>query len=236
MLAGSEFVWLRDPLVRCTSSKSTAQPRLTHDRFSARRFHIGFAGSNGLPYTSVGKMLVEDEKIDKNHSEPADVAVLLPRQHPEDLAKYTQRNDRYVFFQNYGPDVWPAGSLGLKVTPFRSLATDKSIFPRGCLALSQTRRYPAGRELDEMRLFNQFMLDQDAGVGRSGRAGGAIFTWASAPARNCSPGGSSPRAGFIISFSSPNASRRGRRSSAGHAAAIPYNPGQGRGYMSPFPV
>ena len=157
MLAGTEFIWLRDPL-DAYIIQVNGSAKLTMTDGSTR--YIGFAGTNGAQYTSVGKLLVEDEKIDANHLSLPTLREYF-HQHPEDLAKYTQRNDRYVFFQDYGANLWPAGSLGLKVTPFRTLATDKTIFPRGCLALSQTN-VPSGAD-DQMRLFDQFMLDQDAG-------------------------------------------------------------------------
>ncbi|MEM9916103.1 MAG: D-aminoacyl-tRNA deacylase [Planctomycetota bacterium] len=75
-------------------------------------------------------MLVADGVLDRN-------TVTMPaiRQHfqqnPRQLDDYIRQNERFVFFEEYPATDWPAGSLGFRVTPRRSLATDKKIFPRG---------------------------------------------------------------------------------------------------------
>jgi membrane-bound lytic murein transglycosylase A len=76
------------------------------------------------------------------------------------LDKYVHRNPRFVFFQKYQPGVWPSGSLGFAVTDFRSLATDKSVYPRAGVVLVNTAiPSPSGG----LQQFGQFMLDQDTG-------------------------------------------------------------------------
>ncbi len=57
----------------------------------------------------------------------------------------------------------------MKVTPLRSLATDKAVFPAGGVVLAVTQgRDAAGRS----RRFEQVMLDQDSGgaIRTAGRA------------------------------------------------------------------
>ena len=78
------------------------------------------------------------------------------REHPGELDGYIQRNDRFVFFQAYDGTRWPAGSLGFKVTPGRTLATDKAVYPRGGAVLVSTTT-PDGERFDRL------MLDQDTG-------------------------------------------------------------------------
>jgi membrane-bound lytic murein transglycosylase A len=166
MLDGGELVYLRDPLDAYIIQVNGSAKLVMND--GSVRF-IGYAGNNGYPYTSVGRMLVQEGKIDKN-------TLSLPalrqyfRDHPEELAGYTARNERFVFFTDYGTDIWPAGALGLKVTPYRTLATDKVKFPRGAVTLVQTS-VPASA-LGDLRRFDQFMLDQDAGgaIRAAGRA------------------------------------------------------------------
>ena len=55
------------------------------------------------------------------------------------------------------------------MTPSRSLATDKSVFPRACLTLVRTR---VNGTNGDRRNFLQFMLDQDTGgaIRAAGRA------------------------------------------------------------------
>lgn len=129
---------------------------------------IGYAGSNGRAYTSVGKLLVRDGKVDENR---LSLPVLRDyfQQHPQELEGYIAQNDRFVFFQEYGGDNWPAGSLGVRVTPLRSLATDKQVFPRGCVVLVETQVPTASGGTQP---FAQAMLDQDTGgaIRAAGRA------------------------------------------------------------------
>jgi membrane-bound lytic murein transglycosylase A len=120
---------------------------------------IGYAGNNGHEYTSIGKLLVADGKLSRN-------TLSLPairryfQGHPEELDIYTRRNERFVFFKQYAENTWPAGSLGVEVTALRSLATDKSVFPRGLPTLVVTR-IPTGTSGSQS--FDQFMADQDTG-------------------------------------------------------------------------
>ncbi len=156
-LKGSELVWLADPL-DVFIIQVNGSTRLTMTDGKER--YVGFAGTNGYDYTSVGKMLVADKKIQANKMSLATLRAYF-KQHPEELEVYVNKNDRFVFFQDYQPDQWPAGALGVQVTDYRSLATDKDIFPRGSAVLTVTQ-VPTGAETGT-RPFVQFMLDQDAG-------------------------------------------------------------------------
>jgi membrane-bound lytic murein transglycosylase A len=66
-----------------------------------------------------------------------------------------------VFFKKEdGP---PRGSLNEPVTAFRSIATDKSIFPRGCLTFISTTLPQTRGGTVVNRLYSGFALDQDTG-------------------------------------------------------------------------
>jgi membrane-bound lytic murein transglycosylase A len=56
---------------------------------------------------------------------------------PDLVAPYTWNNNRFVFFKETAGG--PYGSINVPVTPFYSIATDKEVFPRACLAFMQTR-------------------------------------------------------------------------------------------------
>ncbi|MCC7204757.1 MAG: MltA domain-containing protein [Phycisphaeraceae bacterium] len=164
-LAGHELVWLRNKLdAYIVQVNGSARLNMTDGSV----MHIGYAGNNGYEYTSIGKLLVADGKIDKNRLSLPVIRAYF-QQHPDELDKYILRNDRFVFFQEYPPASWPAGSLGFPVTPWRSLATDKSIYPRGNVTLVDTDTpSPSGG----MHMFSQFMMDQDTGgaIRAAGRA------------------------------------------------------------------
>ena len=152
LLAGSEFVWLPSRL-DAYSIEVNGSAALTMTDGST--LYVGYAGTNGRDYTSIGRLLVADGKLDAN-------TVSMPairryfREHPGELDAYIQRNDRFVFFQAYDGTRWPAGSLGFKVTPGRTLATDKTVYPRGGAVLVSTVT-PDGER------FEKLMLDQDTG-------------------------------------------------------------------------
>ena len=78
---------------------------------------------------------------------------------PADEADVLARNPSYVFFRFADA---PTGSMGVPVTPDRTIATDPRVFPKGALAFIETER-PADASGGEMRPFSRFVLDQDAG-------------------------------------------------------------------------
>lgn len=174
LLTGGELVFLRSRLdAYIVEVQGSAKLQLT----DGTTMLIGFAGSNGREYTSIGRALAAEEKIDKN-------AISLPairdffQAHPETLDAYIRRNERFVFFTTYDTSDWPAGSLGVKVEPRRTIATDKAIFPRGCVTLAVTRTPQASSTGQPTsgpaatQPFHQLLLDQDTGgaIRAAGRA------------------------------------------------------------------
>lgn len=165
ILEGQELVWLKDKLdAYLIQVNGSAKVILT----DGNPLFVGYAGNNGHEYTSIGKLLVNDGKIERGRISLKTIRQFFG-QHPGQTDHYLQQNDRFVFFQQYPSAQWPAGSLGFKVTPFRSLATDKDVFPRGCVTMVQTRLPQTG---GTNRNFEQFMLDQDTGgaIRAAGRA------------------------------------------------------------------
>lgn len=165
MLGGHELVWLSGKFeAYIVQLQGSARIRLT----DGTEMVVGYAASNGRDYTSVAMQLVADGKLDKNRLTQSSVRDYFV-QHPDQVNRYLHRNDRYVFFAQYDPTNWPAGSLGFAVTPMRSLATDKSVFPRGGVTLVATQMPGKG---GATRPFRHFMLDQDTGgaIRAAGRA------------------------------------------------------------------
>jgi membrane-bound lytic murein transglycosylase A len=156
LLEGSEVVWLRDGfeayLIHLQGSAS-----IRYQDGSIRRF--GYAGNNGHEYVSVSRELLADGKLAEDEISLDEVRGYFDA-HPEDLDRYLRRNPRFIFFQEVEDTNWPAGSLGVKVTPLRSLATDKDLFPPGGVVFVVTDGLdPRGR----IRRLEQLMLDQDSG-------------------------------------------------------------------------
>lgn len=158
-LRGLELVWLRDRLeAYLVQVQGSARLQLTDGRMMT----IGYGGRTDYSYTSIGKELVKDGKI---RLEDLTLPTLITyfRQHPTELSAYLPRNHRFVFFkETHGS---PAiGTLGVPVTPERSIATDKSILPAGALALVQTQ-LPYANTAGELELqtVSRYVLNQDTG-------------------------------------------------------------------------
>jgi membrane-bound lytic murein transglycosylase A len=161
LLAGSELVWLADPFeVYIAHVQGSARVNLPE----GRQMCVGYAGKTDHPYTSVGQHLVEDGRI-----QAADLSLATLRrffrEHPEELSRVLAVNASYVFFIERDPG--PYGSLGARVTPRASIATDKSVFPRGGLCAIVTR-LPAASDpgpdgVLRMEPTSVLVLDQDTG-------------------------------------------------------------------------
>lgn len=167
VMTGKELAYLPSRLDAYTIEvNGSAKLRMT----DGSELYVGYAGNNGHNYVSIGKRLIADGKIDKDKvSMPAIRRYFA--QHPAELDSYIRQNPRMVFFKEYDGGNWPAGSLGVPVTTMRSLATDKTIFPRGSAVLVQTTLPQPGMS-GAQRPFHQLMLDQDTGgaIRAAGRA------------------------------------------------------------------
>lgn len=166
MFAGQslELVWFRSALDAFIAHvNGSAFVRLPDG--SLARF--GYAGNNGHEYTSLARELVAEGRLGPGESNLAGIRAWAQRQ-PEEVQRFLDRNHRYVFFTPIAG--MPRGSLNLEVVPGRTLATDKSIFPRGALTYVETH-VPGASYTDGERI-QAFLLDQDTGGGirTAGRA------------------------------------------------------------------
>ncbi len=90
-----------------------------------------------------------------------------------------RHNESYVFFRVI-PGA-PFGSLGVTLTPGRSIATDPRIFPRGALAFVRTMRpVDLGDNRVGWKPVERFVLSQDAGGAIRGPGRVDIF-WGRGP-------------------------------------------------------
>lgn len=157
LLAGNEIAWLGD---RFEAYVLTVQGSGFIRLEDGSLFEIGYAGHNGHEYVPIGRILVADGKIDK-YKLSLDTMIKYFREHPREMDQYLNQNKRYVFFQEAKGG--PFGCLAEKVTPLHSVATDKDIFPRACLAFVDTK-IPQERDPSRKRRFRSFVLDQDRGA------------------------------------------------------------------------
>jgi membrane-bound lytic murein transglycosylase A len=157
MLRGQELIWLSDPFEAYIAHvQGSAKVRLPDGQIVT----VGYAATNGHEYASVAQRLVTEGKI---ASDRISLATMIDyfKQYPDQVKTYVRANPRYVFFQS--SEGTPRGSLNEPVTPWRTIATDKSIFPRGCLAfLSTTLPSAQGGQMSAVP-YGGFALDQDTG-------------------------------------------------------------------------
>ncbi len=159
-LAGKqlEICWLPDKLqVYICHVQGSARIKLV----DGNELRLGYAGKNEHPYTSLGGLLVKDGRVPKDRMSLTAIKDYFA-QHPEELDYYMYQNPSYVFFQeNQGG---PYGCLGVTVTPYHSFATDKKVFPPGCVGFFDTE-LPVWTSLDTIGFQPQarFALDQDRG-------------------------------------------------------------------------
>ncbi len=157
LLAGQEIAWLSDPFeAYVVSVQGSARLRLEDGTL----WELGYAGNNGHDYTAVGHLLVND-----GHIKPDDLSLQAMidffHDHPELIDYYCQQNDRFVFFQETSGG--PYGSIGVPVTAMRTIATDKEVYPRACLAFISAPLPQRTRRGVEIRPYAGFALDQDTG-------------------------------------------------------------------------
>ena len=121
-----------------------------------------YDGANGRPYRSIGKHLIEAGVIPGEAMSMQAIRDHL-RAHPEAVHDVLDRNPSYVFFRiGEGPSV---GSLGVPLTPGRSIATDGRLFPRGAPAVIRTERPVIAEDggIERWVPFTRFVLNQDTG-------------------------------------------------------------------------
>ena len=157
MLRGKEIAWLSDPFEAYIAQvQGSAKLRLPDGKMTT----VGYAGSNGLEYESVAQALVRDGKISGDKISLSAMIDYFKR-YKDQVEKYIRRNPRFVFFKKDGGP--PLGCLNEPVTTLRSIATDKSIFPRASLTFISTTLPQAVGSSVVNRLYSGFALDQDAG-------------------------------------------------------------------------
>ena len=175
LLRGYELVYLKDPfdafLLHVQGSGRIQLP----DR-SIRS--VRFAGSNGLEYKSIGKLLI-DEKVMSLEKVSIPAIRDYLRRHPEQRQRLLQHNPRFIFFK-WGDSLPPKGSSGERLTPGRSIAIDTSALPGGTIGYLVSRRPQVDRDetITGWKIFSRFVFPQDSGAAIKGPGRVDIF-WGS---------------------------------------------------------
>ncbi|HEY1943428.1 MAG TPA: MltA domain-containing protein [Roseiarcus sp.] len=172
---GEATVWLEDEVeVFLAQVQGSARVELP----DGRQVRLAYDGRNGQPYTSIGRLLIDAGEI----PEPEMSLARLKRWLRDNGLKagetgraLMQRNRSYVFFkleEAFDPALGPTGGAGVPLTPLRSIAIDRSIWPYGTPFFIDAelpwRSAPP-------TAFRRLMIAQDTGSAILGAARADIF-------------------------------------------------------------
>jgi membrane-bound lytic murein transglycosylase A len=135
--------------------------------------------SNGRPYRSIGKYLIEQGKISASEMSMQAIEAYL-KDHPEEIHNVLDFNPSYVFFRQ--ADEGPMGCLNTKLIPGRAIASDRTVFPMPALAFIETwkPRLDGHGRIDTWIPFSRFVLNQDTGGAIKGPGRIDVF-WGNGP-------------------------------------------------------
>ncbi len=165
------IVWVRDAVeAYLIQVQGSAQVEFS-DRSRAR---LAYDGRNGLPYTSIGKILIEAGEIAEGAMSLASLKAWLRGDRARGL-EVMRRNRSFVFFQlveDFDPDLGPIAGAGVPLTPLRSIAVDRTVWAYG-LPFWIDAELPWA---DETQLpFRRLMIAQDTGSAIVGAARADLF-------------------------------------------------------------
>jgi membrane-bound lytic murein transglycosylase A len=165
------IVWVRDAveafLIQVQGSAQVEFP-------DGRPARLAYDGRNGLPYTSIGKILIETGEIGEDGMSLASLKAWLRRDSNRGLA-LMRRNRSFVFFKlvdDFDPKLGPVAGAGVPLTPLRSIAVDRTIWPYG-LPFWIDAELPWVDETP--RPFRRLMIAQDTGSAIVGAARADLF-------------------------------------------------------------
>ncbi len=137
--------------------------------------NVHYHTANGHPYRSIGKLLIDKGKIPRNEMSMQRIRTYL-HDHPDEVEAILHYNPSYVFFKIEKDG--PLGYLSVKLTPGRSIALDRRIFPPAALCFIETK-IPFVDGVGKIYSWNdsnRFTLNQDTGGAIRG-AGRADLFW-----------------------------------------------------------
>lgn len=167
---GLELAWLKSSFDRLNLHIQGSGRLKFEDGSEAM---AAFAGTNGLPYKSVGLALAGSGAVPREELDAERLRKYL-EEHPEGEAWLISQNPRYTFFQlqPIGPEGEPNGTIARPLTAGRSIAVDPIYTPLGAAAFIRLPMMQAdaeGRILGK-RETSRLVLAQDTGGAIKGPA------------------------------------------------------------------
>jgi membrane-bound lytic murein transglycosylase A len=168
---GDPIVWVRDAveafLMQVQGSAQVEFP-------DGRRARLAYDGRNGLPYASIGKILIEAGEIAEGVMSLASLKEWLRRDSARGL-DVMRRNRSFVFFklvEDFDPDLGPVAGAGVPLTPLRSIAVDRRVWAYG-LPFWIDAELPWADET--LQPFRRLMIAHDTGSAIVGAARADLY-------------------------------------------------------------
>ena len=185
------ILWLRDE-VDAFFLHIQGSGRISLD--DGTRTRVGYAASNGRPYTAIGRVLVERGALPADGVSMQSIRRWLET-NPRMAKDVMSANARYVFFREIAGD-GPVGAGRVVLTPGRSLAVDTALLPLHApvwleTSMPSTTGGPGGAPL------RRLLVAQDTGAAIRGAVRGDVF-WGSGPAAEEIAGNMSERGRYYL--------------------------------------
>ena len=173
---GLELAWLKNRLdVAFLHIQGSGKLKLP----DGKDLPVNYQASNGQPYRSIGRYMIQKGFLTPETMSMQTIRSYLT-ENPHVMDEVLNHNPSYVFFRRV--DNGPLGSLGVLLTPGRSMALDPGVFPKGALGFISSQK-PLVNEKGEITgwtPFSRFVVNQDSGGAIKG-AGRADIFWGSGP-------------------------------------------------------
>lgn len=162
---------------------------------------VHYHGVNGRPYRSIGRLLIDQGKIPSEQMSMQRLKAYL-KNHPEEVEDVLNHNPSYVFFKT--ETAGPTGALGVDLTPGRSVAVDRRVFPMAAPAFLQTQIpvVDGNGRIDRWMDFSAFALNQDTGGAIRGPGRVDIF-WGNGPYAQIAAGHMQHEGNFFLLILDP---------------------------------
>lgn len=178
-----ELLWVDDPiLLFFMQIQGSGQVILEN----GATIHLGYGGANGQPYFPIGRELVR-----RGLFKPSEISLQTLyrylQENPGERQALMNLNASYVFFREVQGG--PYGSLGVPLTPGRSVAVDSRYFPPGGLGWIEGLK-PVMDEQGQIRKwvpFGRWVCFQDSGGAIKGPARLDLF-WGNGPGAEMAAG------------------------------------------------
>jgi membrane-bound lytic murein transglycosylase A len=156
-LNGKELLWVDDS-IEAFFLQVQGSGRVVLDD-SGETVRVAYADQNGYPYKSIGRYLVDKGELTLEQASAQSIKAWAAA-HPSREQELLNANPSFVFFKEEkvtDPSLGPKGSLGVPLTPQRSIAVDAQFIPLGAPVYLATTLPNSDTELQRL------MLAQDTG-------------------------------------------------------------------------